>query len=373
MSRTSQLICLLAIGLGARNAGADASTPNFLPFGERASMLGNAGITSSQGEAVYYNPANLGRIDYPSLSVSGSTFLLYEISIDPYISIDGEDQPFAASGFVAIPSALISTYQIGTYTLATAILVPDALTYKSRQTFTFANERDTSLTEVLSQSMWLGGGIGREIVPGLYAGVSGFVRRDTSNRISAYRAQWSDGYFEQIVSVDQAVLNLVGVLGIQWQPSNRFGVGLRAQLPSVELTGSQDRWSSFVQADAMGLITDNTEQEFEDLHASNPSPTDLGLGISARPHPKVELMLDVGVQLPATYTVLETPMGNQTTKYVTTMRANLGMEIEIATNKWLRAGAMHTPMAVEDGTEDYTGGTLGFSFLRDRTITSIGV
>src|SRR5262245_20313674 len=82
-----------------RLARADAYNPNSLPIGERAAMLGNTGITSPYGEAVYYNPANLGRIDYPSLSVSGSTYLLYEFSVDPYAYRDSVGRRFSANGF----------------------------------------------------------------------------------------------------------------------------------------------------------------------------------------------------------------------------------------------------------------------------------
>src|SRR5580765_4587609 len=83
----------------AREVSADAGNRDYLPFGERAAMLGNAGITSPYGEAVYYNPANLTRIDHPSLSVSGNTYLRYDLSAKPLIVIEGQDQPFSASGF----------------------------------------------------------------------------------------------------------------------------------------------------------------------------------------------------------------------------------------------------------------------------------
>ena len=83
MSRPFLVAFLTILVAGERSASADLTNRNYLPFGERASMLGNAGFTSPQGEAVYYNPGNLARIDYPSLSVSGTTFLLYDLSLDP--------------------------------------------------------------------------------------------------------------------------------------------------------------------------------------------------------------------------------------------------------------------------------------------------
>ncbi|MGE0549674.1 MAG: hypothetical protein AB7O24_20645 [Kofleriaceae bacterium] len=381
MRSLQQVVIWLGLVAVAGSASADNTNPNFLPFGERAAMLGNAGFTSPQGEAVYYNPANLGRIDYPSLSVSGSTFLLYELSMNPYGIVDGVEQPFSASGFVAIPSSLVSTYRFGTWTLASAILVPEALTYKNRQTYRFPDEEDTILNEVIEQSLWLGLGVGREIVPGLYGGVSAFVARDTSSAVSIIHAR-SLSTMDRIQaagSTDTAILNVVGILGLHWQPSPMFGVGFRAQLPTIELSGSQDTWTSTIVTDAMGMIIDSTEQAADDLHASNPTPTDLGLGIAVRPVPRVELLADVGVQLPKTITTLEVAGMKETEKLETAVRVSVGAELEVSTNKWLRLGGMYnrsaaTPLANGGpGKENYIGATLGFSFLRDRTITSVGV
>ncbi|MGE0870888.1 MAG: hypothetical protein AB7P03_20135 [Kofleriaceae bacterium] len=384
MGRLLRLGTSLGIVALASSSYADNTTPNYLPFGERAAMLGNAGFTSPQGEAVYYNPANLGRIDYPSLSVSGSTFLIYDLSVDPYAVVEGVEQPFSASGFVAIPSSLISTYQFGKLTLATAILVPDALTYKNRQTYTFADEQDTILQEVIQQSLWLGVGAGREIAPNLYAGISAFVARDTASQVAVTSALKMSSMARQqsSVSTDTAILNLVGILGIQWQPTPAFGIGLRAQLPTFELSGTQDFWASTIETDEMGVVIpeNSTEVEFEDVHASNPTPTDLGLGVSFRPVPRVELLADLGVQLPKTFTTLEIEgTAIEELELETAVRVSLGAELEVGTNKWLRLGGMYNRSAnvsLADGgpgKDNYLGFTAGFSFLRDRTITSIGV
>src|SRR5687768_6323276 len=106
-------VVVMVVTVAATPAAADPTNPDLIPFGERASMLGNAGITSPKGEAVYYNPANLARIGHPELSVSGSTYLRFDLSTDALLVLQGEDQPFDAAGFIAIPSTLVSSYQIG--------------------------------------------------------------------------------------------------------------------------------------------------------------------------------------------------------------------------------------------------------------------
>src|SRR5215468_3664881 len=155
-------------------------------------MLGNAGLTSPYGEAVYYNPANLTRIDHPSLSVSGNTYLRYDLSAKPLIVLQGQDEPFTASGFVAIPSTVTSTYKVGDWWLATAVLVPEALDFKNRTTLTTTDLKITILQQQTDQSLWLGGSIARKFGSALSVGLSVFVARETEAKISFLRAQLGD-------------------------------------------------------------------------------------------------------------------------------------------------------------------------------------
>ncbi len=374
------LVCSLITVTSA--ARADVANRNYLPFGERSAMLGNAGFCSPNGEAVFYNPANLARIDYPTLSVSGSTFLLYKLTADPYLVIDGEGQPFSASGFVAIPSSLTSTYKVGGWTLATAILVPEAITFKNRQTYEFTNLKATVLSETLSQSLWLGGGVAHQLAPDWYFGASAFVIQETEARVSIQRIEQMMAVSEASASSDTSVLNVAGVLGLAWQPTRSFNVGLRVATPTVELKGSADIWASQVISSAMTPMGNmSAEQVYNGVHASKPSPTDLGLGFALRPRAGVEVMLDLGLQLPATITTLDDPvLGTKSVKAVLAPRVGIGGELEIAKHKLIRLGALynrssnHQPTTSDSPSRDnYLGVTAGFSFQRDRTVTSIGV
>jgi hypothetical protein len=89
MSRATLIAAVLVAS--AAVAQADLANRNYFPFGERAATMGNAGITSPYGDAAYYNPANLTRIGHPSISVSGSTYMIYELSADPLLVLEGED------------------------------------------------------------------------------------------------------------------------------------------------------------------------------------------------------------------------------------------------------------------------------------------
>ena len=340
-------------------------------------MLGNAGLCSPTGEAVYYNPANLTRLDHASLSVSGSTYLRYDISAQPLLVLQGRDQPFSASGFVAIPSTVTSTYQAGDWWLATAILVPEALDYKNRVTFESPDLHITLLQQHTSESLWLGAAAARRITPQLSIGLSLFAAREKESDVSFTRTELLEGVQEVITNEDVAVYNASAVLGVYWSPIDELGVALRVQSPTVQLTGSSDLYQSTLVAAA----TDQREELVVDgAKASRPLPTDLSLGISVRPRPGLELVADAGLQLPATFTTLDDPIAGVRTQQVhLAPRVGIGAELELGHHKWVRLGGLYnhsataTPTSADDeSSENYLGVTAGFSIQKDRVVTSVG-
>jgi long-subunit fatty acid transport protein len=364
----------------ARVASADVANRDYLPFGERAAMLGNAGITSPYGEAVFYNPANLTRIDHPSLSVSGNTYLRYDLSAKPLIVLQGQDEPFTASGFVAIPSTVTSTYKVGDWWLATAVLVPEALDFKNRTTLNTTDLHVTILQQQTDQSLWLGASVAHKLGDTLSFGLSVFAARETESKISFLRLQLGDpatAVTEITNNEDTAVLNLQAVLGLYWEPTPALGIGLRVRSPAVRLTGATDLYASQVAA---GTMNSFQEQSIDGAKASRPLPTDLGIGFAFRPTPGLELVGDFGLQLPATITTLDDPVaGTRTFDARLAPRIGVGLEYEVLTRKWIRLGALYnrsavkTPQTEDDPTSDnYIGVTAGVSFQKERTVTSLG-
>ncbi len=370
----------MAVLLGALATGAraDVTNRNFLPFGERAAMLGNAGLCSPTGEAVYYNPANLTRLEHASLSVSGSTYLRYDISAKPALVLAGQDQPFSASGFVAIPSTVTSTYQAGDWWFSTAILVPEALEFKNRIAFDAPDLHVTLLQQRSNESLWLGGAVARRLTPHLSIGLSLFAARETESHFELTRAEIGEDLTQEVTSnEDLAVYNASAVLGLYWEPDPALGLALRVHSPTVQLAGSTDLYQSVLVA---GAMDQDSEIIVDGAKASRPQPTDISVGVSLRPRAWLELVADVGVQLPATITTLDDPVAGLVTQDLELApRAGIGAEIQIAHHKWIRLGAMYnrsasaSPEGEEDEPrEDYLGVTAGFSFQKDRVITSVG-
>lgn len=374
---------LLASCLLARPAAADGANRNLLPFGERAAFLGNAGITSERGDAVFYNPANLARLGHPNLSVSANVYAAFDLEADPLVVIEGVDQPFDASGFLSIPSSLVSTYQIGGWSLATAVMVPEALKLQNRVTFDSPTLHVTLLQENEQESLWLGAGLAREVAPGLMLGVSVFAIKESLSELTFLRSEIAGDppmVSEATSHRDGSVYNASAVAGVYWTASDRLGIGARLHVPPIRLTGNTDLYQS-VNVPGDEMFT--TEQEWQDVRTSAPLPWDMGVGVSFWPHRKLELLADVNLQLPATLTTIDEPdipeIGTEEVETVLAPRVGIGAEWQFLSQWWLRLGGLYNRSAMkepddsgDDPQEHFYGVTGGFAWQKDRTHTALG-
>jgi hypothetical protein len=377
------LVSLLLSFCLAAPALADVTNRNVLPFGERAAFVGNAGITSQRGDAVFYNPANLARIGHPNLSVSANVYAVVDLEADAILVIDGQDQPFEASGFLSIPSTLVSTYQFGGWAVATAVLVPEAFSLKNRITFESETLQATMLQEQEAESLYLGAGVAREIAPGLTAGGSVFVAKESSTELLFVRSEVAGDPLqvsEFTSNTDSTVFNVAIIAGMHWQATPRLGIGARAHVPPIRVTGSADVYqATLVPGDEMFT----GEGEWEDVDVSAPMPWDLGVGASYMVTPRLELIADLNVQLPDTLTTFDEPDIPEigTTRLDTELapRIGAGAEWRFLSQAWLRLGAVYNRSAVgqpdssdDEPQEHFYGVTGGLAWQKDRTHTAVG-
>lgn len=372
-------VLLFCVALAARPAVADEVNRNFMPFGERAAFLGNAGITSDLGEAVFYNPANLARIADANISVSGNIYARFEIEADPLLIVEGEEQPFRAAGFFSNPSTLVSTYRLGGWSLATAVLIPEAIEFKSRVIFDTPAVRTTLLQELKQESLWIGAGVAREIRPDLEVGISAFVIKESASELTVVHTEVTspETISESTSSADSTVWNLSAVVGLSWQPHSKLALGIRTQLPPVRLTGSTDVYEATVIAAEMDSMV---EAEFEDVDIGRPFPWDLGAGVSFRPTPRLELVFDANFQLPDNLTRLDDPrVDPETIDTRLAPRVGAGAEWQLAAPLWLRLGILYNRSAApepktpdDEPQEHYYGVTGGIAWQRGRTRTAVG-
>jgi hypothetical protein len=368
---------VLACAVAPSLASADVSNPDFMPFGERAGMLGNAGLTSPFGEAVFYNPANLTRLDHPTLTVSGTTYLRFNVSVHPAYTIGTQELPIDASGFLPIPSSVISTHRVGSWTLATAILVPEALEFKKVSGIDTTSGHLTLLQQQSAESLWIGGSAARALGSHLSIGVSLFGSRLKEASFNVVRLAAGPNAVQVTTNLDTQVLNLSALLGVYWEPDPKLGLAVRVRSPTLRLAGTTDSYLSTIQ---VGDMPAASEQSVE-AKAYRPFPTDVGVGVAARPWSHTELVADVGLQLPRKVTQLDDPVAG-TTRFDVHLapRVGVGADLEIADHAWLRIGgsynrsALDAPKTANDQSRDtYFGMTGGLAYQKERTLTSLGL
>ncbi|HEY0253066.1 MAG TPA: hypothetical protein VGC41_16135, partial [Kofleriaceae bacterium] len=268
------VVVVTGLALTARAYG-DVSNRDFLPFGERAGQLGNAGLTTAGGEAVFYNPANLTRIEHASLALSTSTYLRFSVDSKNALVVGGQDQPFSASGFVPIPAAVISTYKLGSFSAATAILVPEALDFKNRVTLGGGGLAVTVLEQRQVEQLMLGAALAHPIADHLSIGISAFAMRDKEGQYSLTRVTNGMESLEVTQNEDTSVISVSAILGVYYEPTPELGLALRVQSPTVRITGSTDLYSSQLDTGNATTAPSASESAIDAAHADRPLPLDI--------------------------------------------------------------------------------------------------
>jgi long-subunit fatty acid transport protein len=365
---------------GAAPARADQTNRNLFPIGEAEALRANAGIAGSSPGSVFHNPAGLAKITHPQLAVSGTTLMYFRSSTARLIQLD-EAVPYEASGFAPIPASLVSTYKAGGFSLATAILVPDLFQLDNRQRHDTAAASVEILQSIRRQDLWLGGSIARDIGHGVSVGLSAFGVRRTLIQNSYFQLtvpSMPDVISQNTSSETDSIIGLTAVLGAQYDAAPWLTIGARIEPPFLQLSGTASIYQSQLSSD--GTTVTHSELDKDDVSVDQPVPADFGFGVAVRPSDKVTVFLDVAVQLPKTYTAIDDPdLGTpEETELRTAPRGSLGIDIVATEKLTLHGGALFNRAAqrrlTEDGDarEDYWGGTLGLTWVSERTRTGLG-
>ncbi len=370
---------LIVSSLIAGEAAADVGNRNLLPVGERESALANAGITSASGAAAFYNPANLARIGQPSISMTGTTMLRFDLKTDALFIVNGIDQPFESSGLLTIPASLASTYDVAGISVATSVMVPDAYEIRNRATFQAGPIRSSMLQNVRNQDLWIGISGAHSIGDNLYAGVSVFGTQRSYYSLISFQVvdeTVPDAASQSMQIIDTQVMGVTSVAGVYWQAHPTLGVGARIQSPLLQITGSADLYQSTV---VTGETNSVTEFEAEDTGFNDPLPWDAGVGLSFRPTPRLEILVDANLQFAEAYDQFDDPtLGDSRIQLEAAPRLSVASEIGLARAVRMQLGARYndsaTPAPREDGEvrENYFGATAGLSWEKGRTRSGIG-
>lgn len=359
------------------SAGAFIENPNLFPLGEREAFVANTGVAlAGSTGSVFYNPAGLASIRSAKLSMSANTYLLSKTDYAPLDNVDGKDLNFSASGFLAVPSALISVHRGETWTIAYSALVPEQRRVHEMADFETPNYNIEMTYASQAQFILLGISAGAPMETGYDVGVGCFLGNYTGtlDRSVVVSPKSGSGLTQKGFTSASLNLDVKGVLcnlGAQkdYGPRLRAGAGLR--LPFIKLEG-KGRYSSFTQSTAGATANTGIKK----VEADYDIPLDFAAGVVLKAQENFQLLADAGYQFPVEYTPFEGSGGQVKTKG--TLRWSLGTIYNWTDKTKVLGGLAFNPSAVVlnqagDEKQDFTVATLGVELTEKIATTGIGV
>jgi len=359
----------------ASSVHADVINRNLLPMGEAEAFRANAGIAGSSPGSVFHNPAGLARLEHPQLSVSGTTLLHFNLSTDEISRLDDEPLPFEASGFLPIPASLVSTYQVGPYALATAILVPDMFELNNGQIYDTPTHHVKLYQSIKRQDLWIGGSVARAFGDKLAIGLSVFgVKRSETHIIFNQRTTQAmqdmprtiEAQNFSVTATDS--LGLTSVVGAMIAPAPWVTIGVRAEPPLLQISTEADIYNSGLEANVL------TEADIADLKINLPVPADFGVGIAIRPSQRVTIYADAALQLGKTYrqhALLPSIHLDPAPRFSLGADFHLG-RFTLSAGTLLNRSALIQLSDPGDVVEHYWGASAGLTWVKKSVRTGIG-
>lgn len=373
--RFAILTCLLILAI---DTNADIKNRNLLPLGEREALRGNTGTASAgSAGAVYYNPAGLASIKKGQISLSGSTYLYFDSSTDKflYASTDNQYLGYRESGFSSTPSALVSVFGSGDWTLALSLLSPGTASLRNKRVWQIPSAKITISRMTESSEFWAGISAARELNERWMIGLSLFGTRVASATTthSETTATAVPNFIQtQHLFAQSGIYSLSAILGVLYKASPIWHLGLRLHTPWWQISGKTD-YLATIRTVSGGVLTSN-ETERDQVDTNGQVPMDLALGISLWPERKFRLLFDISHQSAISYEVLPNTPNTQRANYGAMMRYNLGFEQVFSENLMMAWGFSYNPSAVtvvdvnEGGNkDDFYGITVGLQYSTTHT------
>jgi hypothetical protein len=218
-------------------------------FGSEAALVAGAvTATTSEGSALWYNPAGIARVSNNRLDVSGSVFMLRAHHVGAFLVAPGEGSaPATISEIVSIPAAATYVRRLGARVhFAAGVFVPSHSDYTLRATYeTRAGSQWVNTETVLSDDTHAGAGIGFEVTPTLRLGVSLFgVYRSSSGSSQLLGGTLSTGMSDTFAMTSSLhayrSVSFEAGLGVQWSPLPSLHVGVSVRSPGLQVYEGAD-------------------------------------------------------------------------------------------------------------------------------------
>jgi hypothetical protein len=370
--------CGLVAALPA-TARADNANPNIVPLGQSESFLGNTGVgRPNDTGSVYYNPAGLAEVGSGQVSLSGTVYASVHEHFGGLLAVNGTNVPFDASGFEAIPTALVLTRQLGDWVGAFSVLVPLSLQFNDHTTLAIPGLPTNLIYSSSETEAWYGLSIARKLGPNFGLGLSVYgIQHETTSILGLDTINPATGAFADILArQDLSVYGVLAIVGATYIASDAVRFGVRVQTAMAQVEGKGESYS--ITRGAAPVATPIASEDVSGA-ANYAIPFDLGLGTAVKPADWLTLVGDVSLQLGARYQEFPASIDNESIRLQATPRFNVGVEAMPTPVVPVRLGFYYIPSARtgQPGDPDfekinYYGLTAGVGMNREHIQTSVG-
>jgi hypothetical protein len=278
---------VVALACAMMPMGARASSEDSVSLGGDAALLGGAGLALvGQGNATWYNPAGLARLDGITIDLSASMYAVTSRSLQgaavttlPWGTLRSSS---GTTGFTSVPSTLAASYQLTSRLgLGLGVFVPSrrdfSFTADDRSTGTFADQPTTyeqnAFFRGTNERMYFGAALGIKVGDWLRLGFAAFGLREMEEvnfQLAVTLHQAMDPMATQgafgVASLheQQQVFGVRGSTGMQLELASSFSLAVMLWTPVLSIfdsgeftaiTGAANRLPGVMSTQELQVVT----------------------------------------------------------------------------------------------------------------------
>jgi hypothetical protein len=349
-------------------------------IGGRSAQMGGAyTAVAEDGAATYFNPAGLGQITTPSMSISANGLDIQTYTLEKRLF--GQDLTFRSNAFY--PSAWSVVRSWGEYRVAFSAIVPSNLDVISTTNF-----RDVILagqsfnvglidSRIKDRVYLIGPSLAYRITPTWMVGATlyywyGEALRETTLFFGGSSGQSQVGQFNRISTTTHGLLGQIGFLA---KPSEAYAVGLllRAPVPLDQTIKTDNQEYAF---DATSGIFSNSFSQTE-TNRSARRPPGATVGLALHPAEGRTLSLDLSYHGSARYSISSReidirPVWNAAAGFEERILPKFPIRLGLYTNRSAAPRLNDRPTVQDDRVDSY-GATFGVGYLDALSTFNVGV
>lgn len=345
--------------------------------------MGNTGTGDAPDTgAVFFNPAGLAYLPGNKLSVSGSTFMQYDIKYASIENLNPGSVPYDTSGLNTIPSTYVSAMEKWGWHFAFSILVPSSLDIENRTDIVSPQISGEAVQSLNQKDLWVGISAAHEIDSHWALGCSLFGVDHSQSEVIQFVNIFSSLPNTNITETQFQKYSVYGallLLGVSYRPNEKWSFGYRFQGPFWQATQTNNSYQSSI-ATISGTSTPVTSEDSSNQMIRYQTPPDMTWGAAVKPADWWEILGDISLQLPINYSSMPNFSLNQNFNTDATFRYNFGMDFSLSKSMHLLAGGYYNPSTIHRLTSAQVGntqlnarsGTIGVKWTMDHVETGLG-